>query len=367
MSAQEEIATIIQGQSDLMAQTYVTVAALRYDTLLTFSSEARFIWQKKFQLGTILYLLARYPTLLESLLDVYLDFASIPSVQTDSLLFARTYAISSHKKLVFIVLALLGTTKTVLSIVAVPTSNCITSPLLALYVTTYLSVDIHSSNVGVRCSTLFLAAVFMICVSVNTLIDILTIVVDTVVFVAIIENTLGPLKLQSKIPGFQRNSLLKLLVQQKKLREILGVLRYGFILTITLADTVTQKALRLSLQGILTPLNNFLSVILICRFHLDLQQRNHHPNGSTTSHSHPLRSFHAVTGRIHKAVVDEFGDLSFNESFGMEGSQHGIEMEAIQSPGGVAQTDLQEFTWAGEDIGVEMAGPMASGSGILVE
>ncbi|KAF8572533.1 hypothetical protein K439DRAFT_1625716, partial [Ramaria rubella] len=104
-----------------------------------------------------------------------------------------------------------------------------------------------------------------------------------------------------------------------------------------------------------------LSVILICRFHLELQQRNDHPNGSNTSHSLPLGSFHAVKERIHRAVVDEFGDLSFNDSFGTEGSQADIELQALQTSSEVAEIDLQEFPWAEGDIEDEEAGPVASG------
>ncbi|KAF8579108.1 hypothetical protein K439DRAFT_1620796 [Ramaria rubella] len=110
-----------------------------------------------------------------------------------------------------------------------------------------------------------------------------------------------------------------------------------------------------------------LSIILICHFHLDLQQRHDHPNDSNTSHSLPLGSFHAVTERIHRAVVDEFGDLNFNESFATEASQEDIELQAIQPPSGVAEIDLQEFPWTGGDIGDEEAGPVASGSGIFRE
>ncbi|KAF8585215.1 hypothetical protein K439DRAFT_1616156 [Ramaria rubella] len=200
----------------------------------------------------------------------------------------------------------------------------------------------------------------MIHVSVHTLNGVFTIMFDTVVFVANIENTLGLLQPQSGIPGLHRNTLSKLLVQQ-------GILRYGFVLTISLAATVTRKALRSTLQGIVISFQNLLSIIIICRFHLDLQQRNDHPHGSNTSHSLPLGSFHAVTEKIHRAVVDEFGDLSFNESFGTEESQEDIELQDIQSASGGAEIDLQEFPWAGGDIGDEEAGPVASGSGILRE
>ncbi|KAF8572827.1 hypothetical protein K439DRAFT_1569145 [Ramaria rubella] len=135
MSSQAELAALIQEQSDNIAQKYVAVTALAllaYDTLLTFPSEVRFIWHKKFRLGTILYLLAHYSALLQFLLTVYLDFATFPSLQTYSalellpeigaqgLLFARAYAISGHNKLVFVVLALLGTTAIVLSMVSIP-------------------------------------------------------------------------------------------------------------------------------------------------------------------------------------------------------------------------------------------------------
>ncbi|KAF8579117.1 hypothetical protein K439DRAFT_1620803 [Ramaria rubella] len=368
MSSQEELAALIQEQSDGMAFNYVEIAAFTYDTLLTFPTEVRFIWHKKFRLGTMLYLLARYSALLEVLLTVYLDFAVFPSLQlgitnrtcnsvlylthavellppvgVQGLLFARAYAISSHKQLIFVVLALLGTIAIVLSMIATPNDNCISI-----------------SNLFVLCKilNLFSEAEFMVYVSVTTLNSVVTILFDTAVLVAILQNTLGLLQLWRGIPGLQRHSLSKLLVQQ-------GILRYGFVLTITLADAVTNKVLRPTLQGILGPLQNCLSVIIICHFHLDLQQRNDHPNASNTSQSLSLGSFHAVKERIHRTVVDEFGDLSFNGSFGTGASQEDIELQGIQSSSGVGEIDVQEFPWARGDIGDEEAGPMASGSGIL--
>ncbi|KAF8579549.1 hypothetical protein K439DRAFT_1620441 [Ramaria rubella] len=255
----------------------------------------------------------------------------LPLVGVQGLLFARAYAISGHHKLVFAVLALLGTTAIVLSIITIPNGNCTSfSNPFALYVIISLSMDIHSSIAG-----------FMIYISVHTLNAVFTILFNTAVFVAIIENTLGLLQLQNGILGLQRNSLSDVLVQQ---------------------NTVTDKVLRPSFQGIFNDLQISLSVILICHSHLDLQQRNDHPNGSNTSHSLPLGSFHSsVTEMIHRAVVEEFGDLNFNESLGMEASQEDIELQAIQYPSGVAEIDLQEFPWAGGDIGDEEAGPVASG------
>ncbi|KAF8575118.1 hypothetical protein K439DRAFT_1545665 [Ramaria rubella] len=208
----------------------------------------------------------------------------------------------------------------------------------------HYNYPVHS----VRCSTSFPETEFMIHVSVDTLNGVFTILFNTAVFVAITENTIGLLQLQRGISGFQRSTLSKLLVHQVSDKT----------LTFQLANpSVNHKPFP----------KLVLSTIIICRFHLDLQQRNDYPNGSNTSHSLPLNSFHAVTERIHRAVVDEFGDLSFNESFGTEVSQEDIELQEIQSPSGVAEIDLQEFPWAGGDIGGEEAGLVASGSGILRE
>ncbi|KAF8585187.1 hypothetical protein K439DRAFT_1616140 [Ramaria rubella] len=339
-----------------MADICCAVTAFVYDTLLTFPSEVRCIWQKKFQLGTILYILARYATLLELLLSVFNIFATIPSLQVylktcnavlhftnalgflpeigvQGLLFARAYAISSHKKVVFVVLSLLGTIAIVCSMVAIPINNCISSSNLV-----------------------FLSKMFY---------TILRNILHDLCFTSEWDPW-APKKLFGKIACPARYSEIWVIYAGNPSQN--GDLIFDrFVLTMTLASSVTERALRPSLQGILSNVQNFLSTIIICHFHLDLQQRNNHPNGSNTSHSLPLGSFHAVTERIHRAVVDEFGDLSFNESFGTEGSQEDIELQAMHPPSGVAEIDLQEFPWAGGDIGDEDAGPVASGSGILRE
>ena len=42
----------------------VGTALLAYDSLLMLSEEVTYIWNKKWKLGTVLYLLTRYPSLL---------------------------------------------------------------------------------------------------------------------------------------------------------------------------------------------------------------------------------------------------------------------------------------------------------------
>jgi Family of unknown function (DUF6533) len=53
-------------------------ALVAYDTLLTLPSKITHIWGRRVRLGTVLYLLARYPVLLYSIIAVYLNASNIP-------------------------------------------------------------------------------------------------------------------------------------------------------------------------------------------------------------------------------------------------------------------------------------------------
>jgi Family of unknown function (DUF6533) len=52
---------------------------LAYDTLLTLSIELEYIWVKKFKLGTLLYLLARYATIPYLVLSAVVPFLDVSS------------------------------------------------------------------------------------------------------------------------------------------------------------------------------------------------------------------------------------------------------------------------------------------------
>jgi Family of unknown function (DUF6533) len=54
---------------------------LAYDTLLTLSIELEYIWGKKFKLGTLLYLLARYTTILYLVLLPVVIVLDVPSLR----------------------------------------------------------------------------------------------------------------------------------------------------------------------------------------------------------------------------------------------------------------------------------------------
>ena len=62
---------------------YFSIVLLMFDTLLTLPSEIKYIWCKKCKLGTILYVLARYPVLASFIIELYLSFfvTSLPVCQ----------------------------------------------------------------------------------------------------------------------------------------------------------------------------------------------------------------------------------------------------------------------------------------------
>ena len=56
-------------------------ALLAYDSLLTLSEEVQYIWKNKWKLGTVLYILARYATILfilTAIINFFSKFLSLP-------------------------------------------------------------------------------------------------------------------------------------------------------------------------------------------------------------------------------------------------------------------------------------------------
>jgi hypothetical protein len=97
-----------------------------------------------------------------------------------------------------------------------------------------------------------------------------------------------------------------------------------------------------------------LSVIIICQFLLDIRQSNKHPNGISST-SLPIQSFQAAAQCFHNAIVEEFGDSNFAESFGEEPSQGDVELEEMHSQHIEAVIDIAEFLWATGEIRVSEA------------
>jgi hypothetical protein len=83
-----------------------------------------------------------------------------------------------------------------------------------------------------------------------------------------------------------------------------------------------------------------LSVIIICRCHLALQERVAHPNGTTHSEHHPITSFRAATRKIHNSLMEEFGDPTRNET----GISESIEPHGNPSSNAISAIELEDIS-----------------------
>ncbi|KAF8526413.1 hypothetical protein JB92DRAFT_2873061, partial [Gautieria morchelliformis] len=224
----------IQAMSDGLAITYVntaTLALLAYDTLLTLPSEITYIWRRRVRLGTVLYLLARYPAFLNFIIGVYVDIANIslqvsnPLVHLaeclaimilpgiEGLLSVRVYAMSQHNQGMPWVLGALGLLymgSLGMGVFIVTKDTCnVTGPDLAAYSSILRFDTIH---------------------------DVFLILFDTLVVVVTLYNTLGVVRCSREFPMLPQKSLTQNLAEQ-------SLIRYGFVLTITLARVITSKVL----------------------------------------------------------------------------------------------------------------------------
>ncbi|KAF8468743.1 hypothetical protein JB92DRAFT_1981512 [Gautieria morchelliformis] len=134
-----------------------------------------------------------------------------------------------------------------------------------------------------------------------------------------------------------RKSLIQTLAAQ-------SVIRYGFVLSITLAAAITAKVLRPSIGSILSNVQNSLSAIIICRCHLALQERAAHHNGTTHLAHHPVTSFRAATRQIHRSLIEEFGDLNIEAIGTSEAIEPHREDHPLSNP--VMTIELEEITYS---------------------
>ena len=90
-----------------------------------------------------------------------------------------------------------------------------------------------------------------------------------------------------------------------------------------------------------------LSTIIICRFHLNLQRKNAHPN-SNASQDLPtisIGSFRAASQKMHNVIMAEFGGSLVDENAEAEGSREAVEtgMPAGMTEDGIELDEYQSW------------------------
>ncbi|KAF8520671.1 hypothetical protein JB92DRAFT_2828091 [Gautieria morchelliformis] len=135
---------------------------------------------------------------------------------------------------------------------------------------------------------------------VATISNVNLILFDTGVVIITILSSIQTLRLWWKGDIWDKKSLISLVIYQGK------VLSHGFVLTITLASTITSKVLRL-LYGIKQRISTILAYL--------------------------NNSFQAARRSIHTAIVAEFGNPFLSHALGTETMEDNIaDQEGQQSP-----------------------------------
>ncbi|KAF8524692.1 hypothetical protein BU17DRAFT_84772 [Hysterangium stoloniferum] len=98
-------------------------------------------------------------------------------------------------------------------------------------------------------------------------------------------------------PFFRLGTILYLLTRYPPL----------LVWTIMIYVNLGNPSITFNLQSVITPVQNLLSAIILCRFQLDLRER-HIRRDDCTLDEVTLGTFKAATRRVHEAVIDEFGD-----------------------------------------------------------
>ncbi|KIJ46459.1 hypothetical protein M422DRAFT_250050 [Sphaerobolus stellatus SS14] len=281
----ESLPALAQEYSDSFAHVYVQFTALTllvYDTFLTFPTELKLIWKGKLRIGAILYLMTRYVAILNiTALGVgsYLLSSDKVSLNTTScLLGLRAYAVAGLRRWVKIMLGFLFLSYLTLTVLSLPFVACDASPGP---VTTLPSIGLDWLNSA-------------------SLILFNGVVIGTTAFGAWSKG----LELTVLYPIIRPLSLAQLLLRQ-------GVMHFSLIGLWNLVDALSFKFGRPTLSGVDGAFNTAFSVILICRFMLDLRRANSQPNGTFTGHTtiHPVSSaiIAMILERVDQIILNEFG------------------------------------------------------------
>lgn len=296
MNDTASVAELIQAQSDEQVYLYITVSAMvlvTYDVFLTMDREVNFIWKRGLRFGTIAYILARYATPLSMILDImytflppspitgliqncaevlgfYNAFNVLSGIGSDSLLLARVYAICHrHRWLVILPFALfLG-----------------------------------------RTAINFTDSFLLTCTSASPIIPKIVTAGDVFVIgfdLSIVTLTVGHTWRVYRDKDAYRDTIMGLILKQ-------GILRFIIIFVWGLEIIIVKQLVRPTIGGVDVFLEAAVSVILICRFHLDLSARNLHSEQETTEPAPASTlSFQAAVRRFDTHIDTDFGDNDGN-------------------------------------------------------
>ncbi|KIJ29573.1 hypothetical protein M422DRAFT_269014 [Sphaerobolus stellatus SS14] len=152
-----------------------------------------------------------------------------------------------------------------------------------------------------------------------------------------------------------RQSLTVIFLQQ-------GVARFLIIFICTLENSISTKVLSPFLSGFDAGLEDSVSVILICRFILQLRKFNTRVQTVPSVHIVSTPGIRGGLQRIHETLIEEFGNSGIE--YDLETESDMAELEGDTAPSAGIDTEVhitvEEFPWV---INPVESAPGTSGSG----
>ncbi|KIJ33066.1 hypothetical protein M422DRAFT_265096 [Sphaerobolus stellatus SS14] len=335
--------------------SYADMAALVYDTLLTLEDEVALIWRKKFGLGSILYILARYCIVSQISIEWSIDILNY-----EGILSIKSLNSENDKSTIFGIrmLEILEVLITILQVgaataihalligraYAVSGRNSFIAAGLALIIVLYNGLTISHT---VLFSTSPLNPP-------NSAVSVTALILDgTVMAITAYFAWTSSKQLQNMFGT--RKSLTVIFLQQ-------GLIRFFIILIWSLEGSISNKVLNPFLVGLDSGLENVVSGILICQFILQLRKFNTRVKTVPSVH---IASTPGIRGRlqhIHETLIEEFGNSGIE--YDLETENGMAELEGDTAPIAGIDTEVHitadEFPWA---INPVESPPGTSGSG----
>jgi len=328
-----EVLAFTQSVSDLQVTRYLAFSSLSlllYDSILTLLQEIHLVWRRPIRLGAVLYVMARYLTLITcGIFIAYFINALTVSVEVcnaltvsgavvqclafvgvQGALFARGYAVSARNKWIRILLSTLFVLNLSIIIAHVWFAPCDTTRNVTT-LKTINTVALAVFEAAILAATMYHA-------------------------------------------WRERGSLKRLIVDtgSPSLTELFyrqGILRFTIFFAWSLEAAIVQKLVRPSISGIDSLLESAVSTILMCRFMLQLFEANSHLNGTETVQDGPsLGSFHAAAHAIQTSITNDFGDPALYPTSRRSTDSHELEEHGgrnDQAPALTSGLNIKEYPW----------------------
>jgi len=124
---------------------------------------------------------------------------------------------------------------------------------------------------------------------------------DTLILCTILFHTIATIRLQRGIKELRKRSITYLFVQQ-------GVFRWAVIFLWNVEGIIVNKFASTTYKGFGVNLENCISVLLVCRFFLDLRELNSQPITTNTANNLTVTTFRGALHSIGSALIEDMDD-----------------------------------------------------------